>query len=123
VRVRVRVSSPGARSAAERIETITLERIRVPPPPKVSAVKAVRHGSRVDVSWRTDRNASPGAFLVVGSSTRSTLELDDFVPGEAKRAGPRLFTARLTGAKSVRFVFVFVASDSSIAAPVIVRVR
>jgi hypothetical protein len=86
-------------------------------------VKAVRHGSRVDVSWRTDRNASPDAFLVVGSSNRSTLGIDDLVPGEAKRAGPRRFTSRLTGAKNVRFVFVFVASDASLAAPVIVRVR
>ncbi len=123
VRVRVRYSAPGARTASERIETVTLERSATAAPPKVEGLRAVRHGSRVDVSWRTDRDADPDAFVVAGTVGRA-FELERLVDAEAKRAGKRRFTARLTGAKEVRYVFVFVGGESgTITGPYVARVR
>ncbi len=123
VRVRVRYAARGASAATERIDTVVLERSKTAGPPAVIGLKAVRHGSRVDVSWRTDRDADPDLFAVAGSDGRA-LDSNGLVVAEAKRAGKRRFTARLTGAKEVRYVFVFAGDGSgSIGGPSVTRVR
>jgi len=122
VRVRVRFAAPGARAGSERIENVRLQRERSSPAPKVLGLKAVRHGSRVDVSWRSDRRAEADAFAVVGVPSR-TLAVEGLVAAEARARGERSFTARLTGAKEVRYVFVFTGSGGSIGAPYVAKVR
>jgi hypothetical protein len=123
VRVRLRFSAPGAHAGTERIETVTLARSRAGHVPVVEGLKAVRHGSRVDVSWRTDRKTEPDSFAVVGLPGRS-LEPEGAVTTEhVKSAGGRRFTARLTGAKEIRYVFVFSASQGEISRPYVTKVR
>jgi hypothetical protein len=122
VRVRVRYSAPGARSATERIENVTLERDDTSPLPKVEGLKAVRHGSRVDVTWRADRSADAEEFAVIGVPNR-VIDPDGLVVAEAHATGPRRFSARLTGAKQVSYVFVFVSAEGSFAGPYVAEVR
>ncbi len=122
VRVRVRYSAPGARSGTERIEHVTLERDNTSPLPKVAGLKAVHHGSRVDLTWRTDRKADADAFAVIGVPNRA-IDPDGLVVAEAHAAGRRRFSARLTGAKRIRYVFVFVTAEGSFGGPYATEVR
>jgi hypothetical protein len=121
VRVRVRYAAPGARSATERVETVTLERTEVGAPPKVLGLKAVRHGSRVDVTWRANKKADSDAFAVVGSPNR-TFDIENLAVAEAHSAGGQRFKASLKSAKEIEYVFVFAGSDDSIGGPYVVKV-
>ena len=124
VRVRLRFSAPGAHAGTERIETVTLARSRAGNVPVVEGLKAVRHGSRVDVSWRTDRKTEADSFAVVGLPGR-LLEPEGAVTTEHVKSsgGGRRFTARLTGAKEIGYVFVFSASQGEIGGPYVTKVR
>jgi hypothetical protein len=122
VRVRLRYSAPGAHAGTERTETVTLERNKTAPTPGVERLRAVRHGSRVDVSWRSDRKADADAFVVLGLPGR-VFEAEGAVVADPKSAGGRRFTARLTGAKEVRYVFVFAGGEGEIGGPYVTRVR
>jgi hypothetical protein len=123
VPVRVRFSAPGARAGTERIENVTLARSRTGAVPLVEGLKAVRHGNRVDVSWRTDRKAEADRFGVIGLRDR-VVEPEGAVMAQAKSSGGRRFTARLNGAKEIKYVYVvIVASEGEIGGPYVVKVR
>jgi len=123
VRVRLRVSAPGARSATERIESVTLVRKRGSGPPQVRGLEAVRHGSRVDVSWRSVGEAEPDSFLVLGTPSR-VIDVAGLTSADAKPAGKGRYTARLSRAGDVRYVFVFAGGENgSLGGPYVTRVR
>jgi hypothetical protein len=124
VRVRVRYAAPGAQTSAERVETVTLRRLPAKRVPRVLGLEAVRRGSEVEVSWRSDVNAAGDAFLVFGSTGRA-LSPDSAVTGnESRRRSGRRFSARLSGAEKVRYVTVFPSGDElQIGRPVVARVR
>jgi len=124
VRVRLRYSAAGGHSGTERIETVTLERTRTAPVPRVERLRAVRHGSRIAVSWRTDRKADSDAILVLGLPSR-TLGGEGIVEADVKAGRDRRFTAVLTGAREIRYVYVFVfaAGDGEIGGPYVTKVR
>jgi hypothetical protein len=88
----------------------------------VERLKAVRHGSRVDVSWRTDRKADRNAFVVLGLPGR-TIAAEGAVGADAKAVSDRRFTARLTGANEVRYVYVFAGAEGEIGGPYVTKVR
>ncbi len=121
VRVRLRFSAPGAAVATERIETVTARRLPSPPTPHVRGLKAVRHGSAVDVSWRTDIATRADRFLLIGSAGRE-IGSDPLTGGDARSAGTRRFTAHLPKAAKVRFVALFIANDFTFEPPIVVQV-
>lgn len=122
LRVRLRFSAPGARMGAERIETVTLARSRTAQVPLVEGLKAVRRGSRVDASWRTDRKVEPESFGVIGLRDRA-VDPEGAVMADARSSDRRRFTARLKDAKEIRYVLVFVASEGGIGGPYVTKVR
>jgi hypothetical protein len=121
VRVRLRFAAPGARTASERIETVTLRGVPRPRTPRVLGLRAVRHGSTVDVTWRTDIAAQPDRFAVLGSDTRT----GDATPvvAQARRAGSRRFRARFRRAPKVRYVMLIIVDQSGATGVEIAKVR
>jgi hypothetical protein len=90
--------------------------------PLVEGLKAVRRGSGVDVSWRTDRKAEPESLGVIGLRDRD-VNPEGAVMADARSSDGRRFTARLKAAKEIRYVFVFVASEGGIGGPYVTKVR
>jgi hypothetical protein len=112
VHVTVAYGAPGARNPATKQVTVTLRRPPSPPVPHVLDLRARRHGSAIDVSWRTDIPAKPDDFLVTGTATRSGPEPPlALATSEAERSSHR-FHFTLRPSKGVRFVSVAVATET-----------
>jgi hypothetical protein len=111
LKVQLRWSAPGARTASSRTVSLRLRRLPAPPLPRLLDVRARRAANGVvDVRWRTDGPALDAYFVVAGTRTRG-LESDrePKVGTAAGGARRRSFHVRLKDAASVRYVHVIVA--------------
>ena len=78
VRVTVRSSAPGARTATRTIATPRLRRLPALPLPHIQAVRARRlSGGRVEVRWRMSSDARDTLLAVLGTRTRAENRDDD----------------------------------------------
>lgn len=108
-RVRVRLvyaALDGARTATRTISLRLSQRHAAPIAwPHLHDLRAVRHGSRIKVSWTADKPAEP-QFQVTGSTTRSRFELPVAVTSVYRGAPRRAFSATLP-ATGVRYVALY----------------
>jgi len=110
VRIHLLYGGPGAKHSSTKVVTLRLRRPAGPRLPEVRDLRARRHGTRIEVSWRTDIPADPGDFAVIGTRTRSLDELPIALTlGEDDRKRTRF---RLTLARTDRVRFVTVVSDA-----------
>ena len=70
VRLRITYGPADGRSTRTRTLTVRLRRPADPPEPKVLALRAVRRGDQIEVTWRTDREVRDYGFYATGDDTR-----------------------------------------------------
>lgn len=119
VRIRLSVSARGGVQVAKRTLALRLVRPADPPPAPLRALRAVRRGDTIRVSWHVDRPVADIGIAVTGSTSPAwTVEPVVSTAIGAARTGQSSFSATLRGAKGVRWVTI-----RGIGAPVPIRVR
>jgi hypothetical protein len=103
VTVRVRYGTPGARHAAARSVTYRLRRLPDVPRPKVLDAVAHRAGDRIELTWRTDRDAKASDFYAYATRTRTGTALESLGLADV-RGGGRRFRATVQDDGSARYV-------------------
>jgi hypothetical protein len=101
VRIRFLYGAPGAHHPRARTATVRLRLHPVPATPRPSALRAVRAGDVVRVSWRTQARSEPNHMIVIGRASPAgpPLTAGAFAAGDRRR-----FAVRLRHARAVRFV-------------------
>jgi hypothetical protein len=90
VRMRITYGPGDGRTTRSRTLTLRLRRPPDRPEPKVLALRAVRRGDHIDVTWRTDRRPGEYGFYATGDDTRGW-------------SGEPLVAAGFEGARGRRF--------------------
>ena len=104
VRFRISWGAPTTVTPHTRTLSLRLHRRADPPDPKVVGLRAVRHGDRIQVSWRTDRKTTYSLFWVTGAATPGLAAAPLKVRETEGRHGRRTFSLNLTHAGAVRYV-------------------
>ncbi len=106
VRIRITYGPPNAREPNVRTMKLRLVRAAGPPEARVVALRAVRRGNTIRVSWRTDQPAKFAAFDVTGAATRRWSGEPPAAARIYSTKGRRSFQVTLRNTADVRWVTV-----------------